>query len=142
MESTPESLPKEKVIARLRWIAIPVACLLFFQAISAWVSPPFEPLWFFRARGGIEFLLGVLLLLPFGRIGSVRPGVWKRLFFGLLVIAVVFVFARVIGVMFEARTVEAAGGEMGVPAWSGTLIFLVLAQIPIILFQRFPDQLD
>ena len=32
--------------------------------------------------------------------------------------------------------------QLGLPAWSGTLIFLVLAQLPVILFLRFPDQLD
>ncbi len=112
------------------------------SAIGDWADSPFDPPWFFRVRGGIEIVLGLLILLPFGRIGSNSPLLWKRLFFALLLLSVAFVFARVIGVMFEARAVEAAGGDMGVPAWSGTLIFLVLAQIPVILFLRFPDQLD
>ncbi len=106
------------------------------------MSPPFDPPWFFRLRGGRELCLGVLLLLPFHRWGVDRPRMWKRMFFLLLSALVVFVFVRIIGVLFEARVVEAAGGELGLPAGSGTLIFFTLAQIPVILFVRFPGELD
>lgn len=126
----------------LRWLALPLALCLIILGIKTIVSPPFEPSWFFRLRGGLEILLGLLMLLPFDSLARARPARWNKLFALLLLLSATFVFARVIGVLFEARAVEAAGGELGLPAWSGTLIFLVLAQLPVILFLRFPDQLD
>lgn len=138
------TVPAERLrrMRALRWLALPVAALLVVGAAVALVRPPFDPAWFFRGRAILEILLAAMLLLPFGRWGGAgRPG-WGRWFALLLVLAVLFVFLRVIGVLFEARAVEAAGGELGLPAWSGTLIFLVLAQIPVILFLRFPDELE
>ena len=113
---TPENTSKLTILRWLRWLAVPVGLLLIVSAIGDWADSPFDPPWFFRVRGGIEIVLGLLILLPFGRIGSNSPLLWKRLFFALLLLSVAFVFARVIGVMFEARAVEAAGGDMWVPA--------------------------
>jgi len=139
---TSETKSKLSILRWVRYLAIPLALLLIGLAIRDIIHPPFDPPWFFRVRGILEILVGLLILLPFGYLGRERPGCWKRLFFTLLALSVAFVFARVIGVLFEARVLEAAGGELGLPAWSGTLIFLVLAQLPVILFLRFPDQLD
>lgn len=133
---------KLRVLRGARLLAIPLALVLFYSSIREIVEPSFDPPWFFRFRGVLEILLGLILLLPFQRIAEKSPRGWTKLFCCLLVISVVFVFARVIGVLFEARVIEAAGGELGLPAWSGTLIFFALAQIPVILFLRFPDQLD
>ncbi len=116
--------------------------LLIAGGTIALIRPPFEPEWFFRLRAILEIGLGLVLFLPFGKWGERRGPGWKRAFLALVLGSVAFVFLRVIGVLFEARVVEAAGGELGLPAWSGTLIFLVLAQIPIILFLRFPDELE
>jgi len=133
---------KTKILRRLRWLALPLAVILVAGGVLQMVAPPFEPPWFFRVRGSLELFLGVLLLLPFQRWAVERPRTWKRMFFLLLFASALFVFARIIGVLFEARVVEAAGGELGLPAWSGTLIFFTLAQIPVILFLRFPDELE
>ncbi|MBC2600827.1 hypothetical protein [Puniceicoccus vermicola] len=133
---------KLKILRWLRWLAIPLVGILLFGAIRDLNSPPFDPPWFFRVRAGLEILLGLILLLPFQKIGQKFPRLWTKAFLVLLIVCVAFVFLRVIGVLFEARAVEALGGELGLPAWSGTLIFLVLAQVPVVLFQRFPDQMD
>lgn len=133
---------KTKILRRLRWLAVPLALILLVGGVLQIVSPPFDPFWFFRIRGGWELCLGMLLLLPFQRWAVDRPRLWRRMFFLLLFASAVFVFARIIGVLFEARVVEAAGGELGLPAWSGTLIFFTLSQIPVILFLRFPDELE
>ncbi|MGE9290743.1 MAG: hypothetical protein ACQKBT_07125 [Puniceicoccales bacterium] len=133
---------KLKLLNGLRWLAWPIAIVLIGGSIQSLIVPPYPPDWFFRMRAGLEIVLALLLILPFRKIGQQSPQLWKRLFFLLLILAVAFVFARVIGVLFEARAVEAEGGELGLPAWSGTLIFLVMGQLPLILFQRFPDQLD
>jgi len=131
-----------KWVRVFRWSAFPLGILLIVGGVVSLVNPPFPPEWFFRLRAGVEILLGAVLFLPFAKWGQVKHPVWPRAFFGLVLLAVFFAFLRVIGVLFEARVVEAAGGELGLPAWSGTLIFLVLAQIPIILFLRFPDEMD
>ena len=34
------------------------------------------------------------------------------------------------------------GERLGVPGFEGTLIFLALLQVPVVLFQRKPDMLD
>ncbi|MEM0966139.1 MAG: hypothetical protein AAGJ81_08340 [Verrucomicrobiota bacterium] len=131
-----------KILRLLRWLSVVVAVVLFVSASRTFIEPPWEPAWFFVSRAVFEILLGILLLLPFGRWGETDPGLWRRMFFVLIFFSVIFVFARIIGVLFSARVIEAGGGELGLPAWDGTLIFLVLAQLPILLFLRFPDQLD
>lgn len=142
LDSGEGRLRKTRVISSLRWLGLLVGLLLVVGGVMALIRPPFDPAWFFRVRGAWEIGLGLLLFLPFGRWGSKGDRLWLKAFLALMVVSVIFVFLRVIGVLFEARVIEAAGGELGLPAWSGTLIFLVLAQIPIILFLRFPDELD
>jgi len=142
MDDTAVKASKLKLLRLSRWLALPVALLLIGSSIRDFFAPPFDPPWFFVMRGVLQILLGVLILLPFGAWAHNAKDLWKRMFLLLTAVSVVFVFVRVIGVLFEARALEAAGGELGLPAWSGTLIFLVLAQLPILLFLRFPDQLD
>jgi len=131
---------RERVLQWGRWLAYPLAGILFFEAARHVFAPAVDPPWYFRSLGGLEVAVGLVLLLPARRLATNRA--WWR-FFGVLAgLSVLFVFGRVIGVLFEARAIEAAGGELGLPGWTGTLVFLVLAQIPIQLFSRFPDQLD
>ena len=82
---------------------------------------------------------GSLLNLPFERVAQRN---WKRLY-GLLVISSVsFVFVMIVAVIFDYMAADARGERLGVPGFEGTLIFLALLQVPVVLFQRRPDLLD
>ena len=48
----------------------------------------------------------------------------------------------VVVVIFAYMASDARGERLGVPGFEGTLIFLALLQVPIVLFQRKPDMLD
>jgi len=119
-----------------------MALVLIGGAVWSMRNPPATPSWFFQIQGGVECLLALLLVLPFQKVLSYSPAWWWRAFLPLVLVSVAFVFLRVIGVLFEARAVTMEGERMGIPAWSGTLIFLVLIQLPVILFLRYPDELD
>ncbi len=82
---------------------------------------------------------GSLLNLPFRRFS---PRQWKW-FYGLLVVSsIAFVFLMVIAVIFNYIAADTRGERLGVPGFEGTLIFLALLQVPLVLFQRRPDLLD
>lgn len=131
---------RQQVLKWGRWSAVPLALVLLVEAVRHLAFPAVDPAWFFTSLGVVEMVLAGVLLLP---VQACRTNAtWWRLFGLLLAVAILFTFGRVIGVLFEARAIEAAGGELGLPGWTGTLIFLVLAQVPIRLFSRFPDQLD
>jgi hypothetical protein len=125
-----------------RWLAYPVAAALVFIAVRSWIAPPFPPEWFFQMRSFLECVLAAFLVLPFQRMAGKSTRAWWSCFWGLSALSALFAFARVITVLFEDQSLAGTGEEVGLPAFSGTLIFLVFAQLPIIFFRRFPDQLD
>jgi hypothetical protein len=45
-------------------------------------------------------------------------------------------------VMFAYMAAADQGERLGVPGFEGTLIFLSLMQVPVVLFQRKPELLD
>ncbi|MEN8663097.1 MAG: hypothetical protein ABF330_11475 [Lentimonas sp.] len=88
----------------------------------------------------IYFVLhGCLLNVPFTKVSESS---WKLVFGALVVLSVLFVFLMIATVMFAYIAADARGERLGVPGFEGTLIFLALMQVPVVLFQRKPDMLD
>ena len=132
---------KRLVLRWTRYFVWVIAALVLFEAITTLRALP-DPAWFFQARACFEFFVVLVLLLPFTRIAAVSRKAWFIAFVCLILAGVAFTFLRVIGVMFDAIAAAEAGERLGVPGWSGTLIFIVLSQIPTVLFLRYPDELD
>ena len=94
----------------------------------------------FEALKGVYFIAyGIVISLPFARLSD-KSWRWG---FGLLVgLSALFVFVMVVVVIFAYMASDARGERLGVPGFEGTLIFLALLQVPVVLFQRKPDMLD
>ncbi len=94
----------------------------------------------FETFKGVYFVVyAIVLSLPFERMSD---KVWRK-FYGVLVgFSFLFVFVMVAVVMFAYMAADARGDRLGVPGFEGTLIFLALLQVPVVLFQRKPDLLD
>lgn len=94
----------------------------------------------FEMFKGVYFVVfGVVLGFPYGRFSD---PVWKRCYILLVVLSALFVFVMVAVVMFAYMASADRGEKLGVPGFEGTLIFLALLQVPVVLFQRKPDLLD
>ncbi len=94
---------------------------------------------FGRFQAAFCIAYGALLNLPFQRF---RDRVWKAAFGGLILFSVAFVFIMIASVMFDYMAAAERGQRLGVPGFEGTLIFLSLLQVPVVLFLRRPDLLD
>ena len=94
----------------------------------------------FEAFKGVYFIAyGIVISLPFARLSD-KSWRWG---FGLLVgLSALFVFLMVVVVIFAYMASDARGERLGVPGFEGSLIFLALLQVPVVLFQRKPDMLD
>ena len=100
----------------------------------------------FKGAGGFEtfkgvyfIAYGIVISLPFARLSD-KSWRWG---FGLLVgLSALFVFVMVVVVIFAYMASDARGERLGVPGFEGTLIFLALLQVPVVLFQRKPNMLD
>ena len=94
----------------------------------------------FEAFKGVYFITySIVISLPFTRLSD-KSWRWG---FGLLVgLSALFVFVMVVVVIFAYMASDARGERLGVPGIEGTLIFLALLQVPVVLFQRKPDMLD
>ena len=82
---------------------------------------------------------GVVLVVPFDRLPE---KFWKPGFVLLSVLSGLFVFVMVAHVMFAYMAAAEIGEKLGVPGLEGTLIFVALMQVPVVLFQRNPDLLE
>ena len=113
-----------------------LALLLLILGLSAL----FKEVGVFETFKGIYFIAyGIVLSLPFARLSD-KSWRWG---FGLLVgLSALFVFVMVVVVIFAYMASDARGERLGVPGFEGTLIFLALLQVPVVLFQRKPDMLD
>ena len=90
-------------------------------------------------KGSYFIAYAIVLSLPFARLSD-KSWRWG---FGLLVgLSALFVFVMVVVVIFAYMSSDARGERLGVPGFEGTLIFLALLQVPVVLFQRKPDMLD
>ena len=94
----------------------------------------------FESFKGVYFITySIVISLPFARLSD-KSWRWG---FGLLVgLSALFVFLMVGVVIFAYMASDARGERLGVPGFEGTLIFLALLQVPVVLFQRKPDMLD
>ncbi len=104
------------------------------------VMPLVKDLSMFMWQIGVYFMVyGIVISLPYARMSD---SVWRKCY-GLLVgFSALFVFVMVAVVMFAYMAADARGERLGVPGLEGTLIFLALLQVPVVLFQRKPDLLD
>ncbi|HAY99847.1 MAG TPA: hypothetical protein DCY38_03550 [Opitutae bacterium] len=138
--STPELSDRQTASARglryARRAGYVLTALLLALGITALVKGQGT----FETFKGIYFVAyGIVISLPFARMSD---KVWRRCY-GLLVgLSALFVFVMVAVVMFAYMAADARGERLGVPGFEGTLIFLALLQVPVVLFQRKPDLLD
>ena len=114
--------------------------VLALMLLTLGLSAFFKGAGFFETFKGIYFIAyGIVLSLPFARLSD-KSWRWG---FGLLVgLSAMFVFVMVVVVIFAYMASDARGERLGVPGFEGTLIFLALLQVPVVLFQRKPDMLD
>ena len=90
-------------------------------------------------KGSYFVAYAIVISLPFARMSD---KVWRKCY-GLLVgFSALFVFVMVAVVMFAYMAADARGERLGVPGFEGTLIFMALLQVPVVLFQRKPGLLD
>lgn len=92
--------------------------------------------WF---KGAYFVLYGIVISLPFQRMPDTA---WRAGYVLLVGLSALFVFVMVAVVMFAYMAAAERGERLGVPGFEGTLIFLALLQVPVVLFQRKPDLLD
>lgn len=93
-----------------------------------------------HAQAAFFAVYGVVLLLPWKRLGATRA--WKYLFTLVCLLCVLFAFVMVIEVMALNYIAAAAHVKARPPAFQGTLLFAALGQIPTLLFLRRPELLD
>ena len=90
-------------------------------------------------KAGYFVAYGLALVVPYARLEAKQ---WKLGFTSLAVLSALFVFLMVVHVMFAYMAAADRGEKLGVPGLEGTLIFVGLMQVPVVLFQRKPDLLD
>ena len=119
-----------------RIVGYVLASLLLILGLSAL----FKGAGVFETFKGFYFIAyAIVLSLPFARLSD-KSWRWG---FGLLVgLSALFVFVMVVVVIFAYMASDARGERLGVPGFEGTLIFLALLQVPVVLFQRKPGMLD
>ena len=116
------------------------ACLLLIWSVSKTVtlSDHWFP-WLVWLTLGYTTVYAIWMIVPWVRFTSRR--IWKTGMIGYLVLSFFFVFLMIGNIMVDAATAGAAGAKLGVPGFEGTLLFLSLAQIPGILFERHPEMM-
>ena len=120
-----------------RWAGHFLGILLIGLAVKNLVSGSMDT---FTAIQTVYFILyGLMLNIPFTKVSDAS---WKLVFGALVLVSVLFVFLMIATVMFAYMAAADRGERLGVPGFEGTLIFLALMQVPVVLFQRKPDMLD
>ncbi len=99
-----------------------------------------------REGGGFEHFkglyfvaYGVFLVFPYQYL---RGRTWTWGFRLLCLLSALFVFVMIAHIMFAYMAAADRGERLGVPGLEGTLIFVSLLQVPVVLFQRRPDLID
>ena len=113
-----------------------LAAILGFEGISALLKGEgvFE-----LFKGSYFTLYALAIILPYRRM---TDRAWNRCFILLSGLSALFVFVMVAVVIFAYMAAADRGERLGVPGFEGTLIFLALLQVPVVLFQRKPSLLD
>lgn len=83
--------------------------------------------------------LGIAYLLPWSRLSRKA---WRSCFGVLLVVTAVLAFSLIIGVMITFAEAARQGVRPGPPIFQGVVLFLVLMQPAVILFECKPGLLD
>lgn len=90
-------------------------------------------------KGSYFIFYGILLCLPFQQM---KDSGWKVGYGALTLASIGFVFLMIVSVMFAYMELAEQGERLGVPGLEGSLIFVALMQVPVVLFQRKPDLID
>lgn len=132
--------PRLRLLRAVRLLGLLIGILIVMDVVSQRLNPS-QPEWFFLLRANFDVVMAICLLCPFTRLLQLGNHYWWTAFILLCAMAVGFAFLRVIGVLFDSMAAYEAGEKLGVPGWSGTLIFAVFSQLPTVFFQRFPRQM-
>jgi len=90
-------------------------------------------------KSAFFILYGIVLNLPYNRMPE---DFWKFAYGVLVLLSVSFTFIMITAVMFDYMAAAERGERPGIPGLEGTLIFLALLQVPVVLFQHKPDLLE
>lgn len=132
--TTPDSVLRGLRYARIAGFGL--SALLFVVGWSALLSSGGS----FELFKGYYFIVySVVICLPYARMPD---RVWNRSYCLLVGLSALFVFLMVAVVIFDYIAAADRGERLGVPGLEGTLIFLALLQVPVVLFQHKPDLLD
>ncbi|MEM7792347.1 MAG: hypothetical protein AAF546_13160 [Verrucomicrobiota bacterium] len=120
-----------------RWAGRLLGLVLFVWAISIFAQSNTSAFETFKAA--YITLYGILLITPFQQLEEL---LWKVSYSALVLLSAGFVFLMIATVMFAYMAAAERGERLGVPGREGTMIFVALMQVPVVLFQRKPDLMD
>lgn len=93
---------------------------------------------------GAEYVVfswvGIMLLLPWKRFEA--NAIWKPLIVVFFLAVGAFAFTMVVDLIFQYILAADQGLKPAPPAFQSLLIFLILMQPPVVIFQRRPELLD
>ncbi|MEM8867285.1 MAG: hypothetical protein AAGC73_03365 [Verrucomicrobiota bacterium] len=120
-----------------RWAGRILGLVLAVWAIRLFVAGPTSILE--TVQAGYFLAYGLVLNLPYSQLSD---GLWKATYASVTVLSAGFVFLMIVVVMFAYMEAAERGERLGVPGLEGSLIFVALMQVPVLLFQRKPDLID
>ncbi len=137
----PESAEYAKMLSRAirwgAWIAILLIGLWLWEKLLYLGEHRFP--WLVWVDVAYAITYGIWMVFPWVKQS---PPVWKFGMTGYLVMSFFFVFLLIGNIMVDASAAGAAGERLGVPGMEGAIMFLCLAQIPGILFERHPEMMN
>jgi len=152
---------KELAYARMLGVGLGIFLLLWAPlSMLRWSGA--APTWS-RIEAGAYLLYGVMLVIPYGRIRSMRT--WRRFLGVLAFVSFIFIFVLVFDVLFiaklfvENKSPEEANApaeralyvysddsgpavKLPFPALGCAVVFLGLLQVPVVYFSRYPEKMD
>lgn len=132
------NVPVGVLIARWAGVgaAILMAALVAFRFATGSVEGFFD-----QVYSIYQILFAAIVCLPLYLVHD-KFKLWLPAFILLIISTVLFVFFTVAHVIFAYIEAAEAGERLRLPGFRGTLIFIFLMQIPVVLFHRKPDALD
>lgn len=134
---TDSAPPPNPGLRYARWAGYGLGIVLLIGALITLMGGADGTFPLFKAL--FSLIYGAVLLLPFSRLDWRR---WKAAYGLLIALSAGFVFVMIVSVIFAYMAAADRGERLGVPGLEGTLIFVALLQVPVVLFQRKPDLLD